>query len=243
MPNRYFAKNFVSFISQRLTKSVNFTFTILEGLYLANSSQTNASKTENSERFLLEGVLPTKNNARKNEMSITIGDDVDTIQIMGTPLTPLVPGHGVRGVNGYAKSLSTFLNSDDTYVDIRCKRYSFTTRQTLNTEYWYIYFFFVFAACGVCVFFVSTIYILIMSYYPAGPGMRVVAPIAAGAIFVAGVILKNCYYLHFSHKVLNLFTQPFAPICRNLVGIIVFLILLCFFVLPSFLGWYFVLFD
>ena len=112
LPKSYLAETFVSFISERLKNTSNFYFTLFEGRYCFKVSQTHASK---------------------GKYSLTIGDDID---LMYDQLR-------IFKRNGFyrTKSLSTFLKSDDSLVNIKCKRKTYTTRAGLKTAIrkWVIY--------------------------------------------------------------------------------------------------------
>ena len=199
MPKSYFAKSFVSFISERLTKTSNFTYTLLEGLYLVNSSQTNARRSENS-IDLFEGLFPTKTNKSKNsknETNITIGDDVDMMYESDRCTE-------YDRITGNAKSLSTFLKKDDTYVDIKCKRESYTTKAKLtrNLKKWVVYTILLILAIP-CI---AWLFWLLLGYFEVYTGNRVVVIITesvVGGLLALLLVLKTCNYFHFSKRIIN----------------------------------------
>ena len=196
MPKSYFAENFVSFVSERLTKTSNFAYTILEGLYLENrtSSQTHTSKSKNRfvDDFKLEQLFPNYSiesqttNSSKKSTSITIGDDAD---IMNDEMSSF-------NKHTNTKSLSTFLLSDDTYVDIKCKRKSYTTKVKLKTavKKWSFYTFFVLLfwlllGCFGVISHVSLAFII---------------PVSIGGVIVTLLLLmKTNNYVRFSNDIIN----------------------------------------
>ena len=104
LPVGFFTANFVSFISERLIRSSNFNYTVLEGFYREKCSETNSNKRK--KRF-------------------TIGDD---IELMSEQLENFKSNGFYQ-----SKSSSSFLNNDDSFSEIKCQRQSFTTKAILKT--------------------------------------------------------------------------------------------------------------
>ena len=99
LPKSSFTEDFVSFISRKLIKSSKFYFTSLEGLYRVKNSQTFSNASNNK---------------------FTISDDSI---FMYNELKKYKP-------YGFYKrtSSSTFLEADDTFTKIECKRKSYTRK-------------------------------------------------------------------------------------------------------------------
>ena len=104
VPMSFFTNSFVSFISERLIKSSTFYYTSLEGrkIHRVNRNQTNLGQSFGSKTIS------------------TIGDDIESMYDQLEKYKN----------NGFyeSKSLSTFLESDETPTQIKCKRKSHTSK-------------------------------------------------------------------------------------------------------------------
>ena len=103
LPMSFFSETFVSYISDKLTEYSHFYYTSFEGLHRVKNSPSNTVQSKNM---------------------LTIGDD---IELMYDQLKEY-KGNGVYK----SKSLSTFLETDDTHTEIECKRRSYATQAKLN---------------------------------------------------------------------------------------------------------------
>ena len=104
LPMSLFTETFVSFISERLIKSSTFYYTALSGRKI---HQVNKSQTTSGQSF-------------RGQDALTIGDDIESMYDQLKTYKD----------NGFykSKSVSTFLEADETLTQIKCKRKSYTSK-------------------------------------------------------------------------------------------------------------------